>query len=144
MPTFEFEGNSYNDDRMFVLYVCPCSIEENSQNLRTTIYHGQPPADHYWCVVTFRNTQRFPAFSVKHFHTKAEANSYRDHVEPTTPRVSLGGQGPDPVPSLGQFREWKRLSECEEYDYRRMFLEDSVNPTETIITPREAHPSMVT
>jgi hypothetical protein len=136
MNTFEFEGNTYNDDRLFVLHVCPCTIQENNQNLRTTIYHGQPPANHYWCVVTFRNTDRFPAVSVKHFHTEDEANGYKDHVEPTTPRISTGGQGANPAPSLEQFREWKLLNDIKDYDYRQMFLEDSVNPTETITTPK--------
>jgi hypothetical protein len=144
MGKFEFDGKSYNDDRMFVSYVCPCAIQGNKRNFRTTIYHEQPPPKHNWCVVIYRNTERFLAHDVKHFHTESEAKTFRDQIEPATPRISLGGQGADPLPSLEQYRKWKLRNGCEEYDYRRMFLADSVNPTETITTPKPKQSRMNT
>lgn len=49
-----FQGQEYYDDRMFVLYLVPGIVEEDSQFVKTTIYHNNPPENHVWCVATLK------------------------------------------------------------------------------------------
>ena len=62
--------------------------------LETVIYHEAAPAEHLWCLITYRNTPGYPAVRVDHFQTRDEARSYMERTEPTVPLISLGGSSP--------------------------------------------------
>jgi len=82
----------------------------------TTIYHDEAPDDHKWSVVTYWNVPRYGAFRIDNFETLSGAISYLEGVEPTTPRISFGGQ-PSPVPiSLNEHLKWKREHNLKDYD----------------------------
>ena len=132
MSKLEFNGNTFNDDRLFILHVCKCTIVKNSDVTSTTIYHEEAPDDHSWCVVTFWNDLRYKANRVDHFDTENEAMKYAAQVEPQTPLISLGGRSPKPYPTSKQYLEWKELHNMQGYDYKKMFSLGSENPRETI------------
>ena len=95
MLGLEYEGQIYNDDRIFVLHIAKCTVAPiDDETIETTIYHDQPPAEHIWCLVTYRNVARYPAVRVDHFESNEAARVYMERVEPTVPRISLGGQSP--------------------------------------------------
>lgn len=73
MANLRFRGETYNDDRMFVLYICKCLVIEDDFSITTTICHDTSPAGHRWCLVTYRNTARFPICRVNHFDTEERA-----------------------------------------------------------------------
>ena len=121
-------GETYIDDRLFVLSVCRCTVAEvDADMLETIIYHEEAPPSHIWCVATFRNTARYPLTRVDHFQTEAEARRYMQSVEPSVPRVSLGGASPSISPSYNELVKWKTANHCREYDYRRVFLPGGSN-----------------
>lgn len=126
-----FEGILYNDDRMFVLYLCRCTIRETEDQIVTTIHHVQIPENYIWSVFTFRNNERYTAIKCNHFRTKVEAIKFIYEIEPQVPLVSLNGHPPaNPLP-YDKFLEWKKANGFQEYDYKRMFPPDSVNPIES-------------
>ena len=138
------DGETYNDDRLFVLSVCRCTVAEVAEvaevaadMLETIIYHEKVPTSHIWCVVTYRNTARYPLTRVDHFQTEAEARRYMQSVELSVPWVSLGGASPSIPPSYDEFVKWKTANHCHEYDYRRVFLPGGSNARETILSRRQ-------
>ena len=104
----DFQGGRYRDDRIFVLHLSRCTIEAGADDtITTTIYHESPPSHAGWCVVTYRNTQRYPAFRVDPFAGHAEALQYLHTVEPQVPLVSLGGRSPSHPMQYDEFAAWK-------------------------------------
>ncbi len=91
MSHYELNGEHYRDDRMFVLYLCKCTEKIQIEHISTTIYHKNPPQDAKWCLVTYRNVERYIAVRADTFETKQEAEQYIKSIEPTVPLVSLGG-----------------------------------------------------
>jgi len=132
----EFQGIIYNDDRMFVLYLCKCTIEENDQYFITKIHHNEAPENFIWTVITFRNNERYTAVKGDHFDTKEEAENFIRKVEPEVPLVSLKGGSPSRPLPYDKFLEWKTINGLNEYDYKKMFLPDTVNPIETLYHPK--------
>ena len=128
----EFDGNLYNDDRMFVLYIAPCIFSEDSENITYQVYHEKPPPEHTWCIVTYRNTERYPASKVDTFNSKEEAEKYKANVEPSCPLVSLRGE-PKKFRSYEEYISWKEWQDFEEYDYKKVFTPGGSNPSETMI-----------
>lgn len=100
----------------------------------TTVHHESAPTEHKWCVVTYRNTPRYPAVRVDHFDSFRQAQDYVEKVEPSVPRISFGGRAPQPPPSYDRFAKWKSDNKLKEYDYRAMYLPGGSNARETIIT----------
>ena len=133
--TFEFQGQSYFDDRLFVLYLCPgkVEIEEGDAGaVWTSIYHENPPKDHIWCVATYRNFGRYPLYRVDCFYKKEGAISYIKQIEPETPLISLGGQPPqDPLP-YEKYIEWKKINGLNDYDWKALYSSDGINAGERI------------
>ena len=127
-----FDGEQYNDDRLFVLIVAKCTIRESDEYIRKTIYHGVAPQNHKWCVVTFRNVERYRGVIVDDFSTKREAETYLADVEPQTPLISLGGNSPSHPMSIQSYSKWKKENNFKEYDYREMFPDGVNNPSETL------------
>jgi hypothetical protein len=79
----EFEGRTYYDDRLFILDLCPAT--KGDQDV--------------WAVITRRNCEGLPPRRADDFPTEAEAMAFIERIEPTTPRISLGGRSPNPTPS---------------------------------------------
>lgn len=131
-----FQGDYYHDDRMFVLYLCKGTEEIEGDHIATTIYHENPPENATWCLVTYKNTERYMVARVDTFETKQEAEDYMKHVEPQVPLISLGGQAPKPPLDHDTFLEWKQANDFREYDYKVMYMPGGSNPTEIMLRPR--------
>jgi len=99
---------TYLDDRMFILEI------GRIESIDSTI------GDHdnkTWAVVTRRNVFSHPVFRCDSFETKNEAVSYLKKVAPETPRVSLGGAHPSPIPSWDEFQNWLESIGLERMPY---------------------------
>ncbi|MFC1866522.1 hypothetical protein ACFL0H_00050 [Thermodesulfobacteriota bacterium] len=140
MGMIQFNGEFYHDDRLFVLYLCKGTDETRSDHVATTIYHENPPPDALWCIVTYRNVERYVAVRVDIFESKKAAVEYMRNVEPTVPLISLGGTSPKPPLNYDDFVLWKKENGFKEYDYKTMyktmFAIGGVNPTEVIYRTR--------
>ena len=130
-----FNGQLYYDDRLFLLHPCLGTIEIEGDLVTTTIYHETAPPAAKWCVVTYRNCERYPAFGVSHFETKDHATAYIDMIEPTTPLISEGGSSSRM--SREAYAAWKLDCGLGGYDYRKCYQPGGSNPRETVIQTRE-------
>ena len=136
MKEIAFNGEYYRDDRMYVLYICRCSEDVQMDHVATTIYHEDPPPNSKWCLVTYRNVERYVAVRVDAFESKQEAEEYMKRVEPTVPLVSLGGRPRNPPLPYEEFARWKSEQGFQEYDYKKMYLPGGENPREVILRER--------
>lgn len=132
-----FNDEVFNDDRMYVLYVSKCTVEEDDKTITTTIHHVTAPTDHIWCVVTYKNIPRYKAVRVDHFLRESEAMLYVKSVEPQTPLISLYGKSPVRPLTYIEFSDWKKLNQFCEYDYKKMYLPGGTNPMEIIVQPKK-------
>ena len=123
--TVEHNGELYRDDRMYVFYVCECTINVEKEKTCYTIHHNNPPSEHKWCLVTFRNTERYPAIRADGFDSWNDAMAYSNNAEPTTPLVSLGGHAPDKILPIDEYRDWKTKNAFQEYNYKKMYMPES-------------------
>ncbi len=57
-------------------------------------------------LITYRNTHSLPAVRTDEFETMDDVLSYITRIEPTCPRVSLGGKAVSPTPSWESHLEW--------------------------------------
>ena len=87
-----WQGQEYLDDRVFIL------------DLQSATKAGRK----VWAVTTRRNVKGFPPRRVDDFETEEEAISYLKQVEPSTPRISLGGASPTPEPKYEEYLAWCR------------------------------------
>jgi hypothetical protein len=138
MEELQFEGDTYNDDRMFVLHICRCTVERRADGTTaTTVYHDAAPPDSRWCLVTYRNTPTYAAYRVDHFDSLALAQEYLVQVEPTVPRLSLGGESPaEPLP-YQEWVAWKAANGLKEYDHEALHPDESDLPETLISEPSE-------
>ena len=135
MNEIEFNGEMYLDDRMFVLYVCKCTVDITDNVVTTTIYHDGAPENYVWCLVTLKNVPKYIAVKVDLFDSEDEAIAYLQNVEPTVPLISLQGRAPhEPLP-YAQFVKWKERNKLKEYDYKKMYMPGGTNQQEIIIQP---------
>jgi hypothetical protein len=130
-PLKEFNGKMYYDDRLFLLHLCLETIDVEGDVVTTTVYHENPPPNARWCLVTYRNCENYPAFSVLHFETKNDALAYLASVEPTTPLVSRGGQSA--AMSRDAYLQWKIDAGLQDYDYRKCYQPGGTNAREFVI-----------
>ncbi len=134
----EFQGCSYYDDRIFVLYLCKGAINVKSDNLiETTIYHEEPSNNSHWCLVTYRNYANYPLHSVKIFDTTDEAVDYVKAIEPTTPLISLEGHSPRQLLIYEEYVKWKKEKLLEEYNYQKVYLPGGSNNREVALQTKE-------
>ena len=133
MDKIEFNGEIYNDDRMFVLYICKCTVCIKDETIETIIHHETAPDDHKWCLVTYKNVPRYMPTRVDHFDSENEAIAYMKKVEPEVPLVSLGGKSPNTPLPYDEFVRWKEENNFKEYDYKKMYLPGGTNPSEMVI-----------
>lgn len=126
---------TYNDDRMFVLYVCPCTLESNPAKgvTKVILHHEGRPEGHLWAVATFRNVFRYPIYRVDEFQTFDEAENYRREVEPRVPLASLGGQAMPVVLSYEEWERWKQIRGMREFDHRTVFTDGVASPCDVIL-----------
>ena len=135
MPLVTHNGVAYFDDRMFLVHICRCTAVLKRDATETTIYHDNVPAEAKWCVVTYRNTVKYPAVQVDHFETREQAQAYVERIEPTVPVVSLGGVAPEgPIP-YSMFVAWKAAAGLKDYDYKTAFSGEGTNNREVLLTP---------
>ena len=94
----QFDGDEFFDDRLFVLEVLKTrNIAEINSRWTEVIK---------WALVTRHNDFGYPARRFDEFDSKLEAINYLRKVEPETPRISLGGRAPDPIPAYAEYRRW--------------------------------------
>ena len=112
MSVNEHRSGAYRDDRMYVMRItrgATRQVEAGPQPLTETIT-GPPPAERGWTpsvlLITYRNVPSLPAVRSDTFDSFEEAVEYVKKVEPTCPRVSLGGESPTPTPSWEEHLEW--------------------------------------
>lgn len=124
---FKFQDTVYNDDRMFILYLCKCTITENNKYITTTIHYEKAPDDFIWSVITFRNNERYTAVKGNHFDSKEDAEAFIRETYPLTPLVSLNGKPPDSLLILEyqDFMNACKRNGFQEYDYKKMFHGDT-------------------
>ncbi len=130
-----FEGQEYFDDRLFVLYLCKGTVEiETGEDglVWTRIYHEEDPKKHVWCVVTYRNCNRYPLYRIDSFYKKEDAQQYIKEVEPETPLISLGGKSPAAPLSHKEYKTWKEENGLNDYNWRSMYSLDGTNAFETV------------
>jgi hypothetical protein len=93
-------SDTYRDDRMYVMRVTS-NFTSDTDGAVTVPMHVQGGIDLSKPVVliTYLNTPDLPAVRVDDFPSGREAIDYIMRVEPTCPRVSLGGRPPEPTPT---------------------------------------------
>ena len=128
----EFNGQTYNDDRLFVLHVAKCTVVDDNADEIITVYHKNIPLSFKWCVITYRNVARYMPFRVDYFDTENEANIFSKATEPLTPMISLGGNSYNPPETYEKFYQWKKRNNLQEYNYKKVFLEGD-DPREIIV-----------
>lgn len=129
-----FQGQSYFDDRLYVLYLCKATAKINSDGLvSSTIYHEGPPVKSNWSIVTYSNCIRYPIFSIKLFDSNTKAMAYIRRIEPETPLISLHGKSPANPVSYEEYLGWKKNNNFKEYDYRAMYAPGGSNLREIIV-----------
>jgi hypothetical protein len=132
-----FEGETYHDDRMFVVSVCKCTVKDvDAETMETVIYHETAPPDHTWCLVTYRNVPGYPVFRVDHFQTQEEARDRMKRVEPSVPLISLHGAPPRAPRPYHEFLAWKTRSHLQDFDYRNTGSFGGSNPIELVLSAR--------
>jgi len=67
-----------------------------------------------WTVVTLHNVFATLPARQDHFASYAEALDYYLRVVVETPRISLGGHSPDPLPSIEQYTAWLKLEKLHD------------------------------
>tara|TARA_A100001035_G_C27772930_1_gene497349 strand:- start:981 stop:1406 length:426 start_codon:yes stop_codon:yes gene_type:complete len=75
---FEFNGETYRDDRMFVMNIATATMAKDNKKC--------------WNLATYRNTISLPATRNDFFDTKKELIDYVKLVEPQTPLISRFGE----------------------------------------------------
>lgn len=136
----EFNGDSYFDDRLFVLYLCPGNVEIEERKdgaVWITIYHENYPENHLWCVVTYKNCTRYPLYRVDCFNKKEDAISYIKEIEPETPLISLGGSSPEIPMPYEEYVEWKKENNLGDYNWKSLYSVDGKNASERIGQTKE-------
>lgn len=136
--TINFQGADYFDDRLHVLYLCPGTVDiQNDGVVVTTIYHEQAPTDHVWCVVAYRNTNRYPLYRVDSFYKKDDAINYMRQLEPKTPLISLSAKSPAQPMSYDAYCLWKKENNLTDYDWKSLYLPGGSNAQESIFQTKE-------
>lgn len=129
----EFQGQTYFDDRLYVSYLCKAMIETAPDGMvTTTIYHNEAPSNSIWCLLTYRNCNRYPLFSINHFSKKEDAIAYLQKIEPETPLISLSGGSPQNPLSYEEYLSWKITNNFKDYDWQTLFSVDATNRLERI------------
>ena len=90
--TFKYQGETYRDDRMFVL------------NLSL----GKSNNKEKYILMTYRNTPQLPPVRVDDFETKEDAIEYIKKIEPKVPLTSLDRQPLNIPKNADAWEYWMR------------------------------------
>ncbi len=100
-------ADEYRDDRMYVMRISSNFEKSNGQVISTRMCPDMlGDIDGAVLLITYRNTHSLPAIRTDEFATIGEALSYIQRVEPTCPRISLGGKAALPTPTWEAHLEW--------------------------------------
>ena len=132
---YDLNGESFHDDRVFILNVCKVTAELVDDQRCTTIHHENAPEDHVWAVVYYKNSGSYPPSKIDFFRTEEEAQDFYRAVAPQCPRVSLGGRPPEAEQSFEEYSAWLRSNDWHEYDYRAVFGGEGKNAKERVYEP---------
>jgi len=138
--TIKFQENKYFDDRLFLLYLCEGKVDatpDGDDIIWTTIYHEDPPIDHIWCVVSYRNCPRYPIARVDHFKSRERAVVYMRNVEPEVPLISLNGKSPAVPLPYQEYLSWKKKNNLKEFDFHDVYTPGGTNAKEIIAQTKE-------
>jgi hypothetical protein len=95
-------SDTYRDDRMYVMRVTSNFTKDADGAVTVPMcVQGGSDLSKPVVLITYRNTPNLPAMRVDDFPSGREAIDYIMRVEPTCPRVSLGGRPPEPTPLIG-------------------------------------------
>lgn len=95
MESILYQGDYYLDDRIFVLEIRRAMSTSESK-----------PDELPWVLLTLRNVRGFRPTRADDFESWVDVVEYVEKIEPQTPRISLGGEAPDPVPSYDEYLQW--------------------------------------
>lgn len=99
--------DEYRDDRMYVMRISSNFEKSDGRLISAPIREDAPEEiDGPVLLITYRNTYSLPAVRTDEFATISEALSYIRRVEPTYPRISLGGKANLPTPTWEAHLEW--------------------------------------
>ena len=99
--------DEYRDDRMYVMRISSNFEKSDGRLISAPIREDAPEEiDGPVLLITYRNTHSLPAVRTDEFATISEALSYIQRVEPTCPRISLGGKATVPTPTWEAHLEW--------------------------------------
>ena len=108
MPQKDHWSGKYRDDRMFVMRITKGASRSVDGIVETLT--GPKPAGAGWVesilLITYRNVPSLPATRTDDFQSMDDAVQYVKRVEPTCPRVSLGGRVPEPTPTWTEHLDW--------------------------------------
>lgn len=121
MKTAFFDGEEFFDDRLYLVHVARCTVSEKDGVRATDVHLGRAPSQHLWCVVTRKNTNRWPPTRIDHFPTEDAALEYLMRVEPLTPLVSLDGKSPSRPLPYAEFCKWKEANGLKDFDWKLLF-----------------------
>ena len=121
MSKIEFEGDLYNDDRIYVLKIrlgkCQNLTGITQYTFSEPVSSTKSP-EYKWCLTTHRNTERYPITRVDSFDSKEDAEKYLRGVEPSTPLISLDGKRSEMT--YDEFINWKKKQGLKEYDMNKL------------------------
>jgi hypothetical protein len=132
------DNPKYHDDRMYVFHLSKGSVEEWEGEFVATIYHEEEPEKYIWCLVTYRNLERYPATRVDCFYKKSDALEYMREVEPLTPLVSLNGKSPNAPLTFEKYSEWKKANNMQYFQWKSIYSPGGENARETIIMAKDS------
>ena len=134
----KFQEQEYFDDRLYVLYLCKGKVGPESDGLiATTIYHDEAPDDFIWCVVTYKNCNRYPFYRIDSFYKKDDAVAYMKVTEPITPLVSFGGKAPQNPLAYNDYVLWKKKNYLKDYEWESLYTPGGLNAREVIYQTKE-------
>ena len=121
MATLDLDGEHFLDNRLYLMHVARCTVSVNDGVRATTVHFADAPPGHQWCVLTRRNTAKWPPIRINHFPTEEAAVDFLRHIEPLTPLISLAGKSPARPLSYAAYCEWKRINRLANFDWTWLF-----------------------
>jgi hypothetical protein len=100
-------SDTYRDDRMYVMRITSNFTKDPDGAVTVPMrFVGACDLSKPVVLITHRNMPNLPAVRVDDFPSGREAIAYIMRVEPTCPRLSLGGRPPEPTPTWQEHLDW--------------------------------------
>jgi len=90
----EYQGETFRDDRMFVINLSRGTVTRDSKKITR------------WLLFTYRNTIQLPIFRSDDFETREDATEYLKKEEPNVPVISNGGQPIEIPKNVDRWEFW--------------------------------------